>query len=84
MFWRGAPSGLVHRGDDGGGQPDWPRNGSILRGVVHTLATPAEGTDPRILEVLEYQPASGKRFYPTPGCWMIFDQSGPLLIPETD
>ena len=77
MYWRGTPKGLTHRLS--GSQPDWPRNGAILRGYVHELEEPQEGNT-KWLEVVEISP-NGKldQFVPAPESWMLFKQGGPVL-----
>lgn len=82
MFWRDDP-----RPDPVaqlGRRPDWPRNGALLRGVVHTVEGAREG--PQYLEVTEYCQAGDTKFVETPGCWMCFDQGGRLLhaVKDTD
>ena len=79
MHWRSAPAGLTHR--LAGAQPDWPRNGAVLRGIVHELAKAEEGNT-QWLEVIEYSPTGEMdAFIPAPGCWMPFTQGGLLLHP---
>lgn len=76
MFWRAAPPGLKHSVE--GKQPDWPRNGAVLRGVVHEL--PEKHDDNKLwLEVVAFQQAGAEGFEPAPGCWMQFEQGGLLL-----
>jgi hypothetical protein len=85
MFWRDAPdAALTHRiGDGGGGEkPSWPRNGSVLRGIVRTGVAGGPGKpDETWLEVVEYVQDRRSKWTPTPGCWMPFDQGGTLLHP---
>jgi hypothetical protein len=80
MFWRPAPSGMPHEHSlPTGAQPDWPRNGAVLRGVVHTLDDAFDGSL-RWLEVLGFrQQNRAGDFHPTPNCWMPFEQNGLLL-----
>lgn len=59
-------------------RPDWPRNGAILKGVVHDIKTPVQGCT-KWLEVGEYKQNGGSEFIATPHCWMQFDQGGLLL-----
>ena len=51
MFWRNDPK--VGGSKGGGAKPDWPRNGAILKGLVHELPTPVENCN-RWLEVRPY------------------------------
>jgi hypothetical protein len=48
MFWRNDPK--VGGSKGGGAQPDWPRNGAVLKGLVHELPAPVENCN-RWLEV---------------------------------
>lgn len=73
MFWRSCksrPHSLPPPTADAP-TPPWPRNGALLRGIVHTLPEEEEHNT-KWLEVLEYRQAG-------PGAWMIFDQGGLLL-----
>mmetsp|Transcript_46192 Transcript_46192/g.110116 ORF Transcript_46192/g.110116 Transcript_46192/m.110116 type:complete len:127 (-) Transcript_46192:125-505(-) len=56
----------------------WPKNGAVLRGVVHTLETPVQ-RNTKWLEVHACQQPGAKSFDTTPWCWMQFDQGGLLL-----
>ncbi|MFQ3225962.1 MAG: hypothetical protein ACI8Z5_002231 [Lentimonas sp.] len=77
MYWRGAPPTLTHRLT--GAQPDWPRNGAVLRGFVHELSNAHEGNT-QWLEVMEISPSGDlDQFVPSPECWMQFTQGGLLL-----
>ena len=77
LSWRDAPR-TTFQHQLKGSKPDWPRNGSILRGAVHTLDTPSQGSL-KWLEVTAIQVDGRGDFKPTPGCWMQFDQGGLLL-----
>jgi hypothetical protein len=73
MFWRADPRGSSAPQSGGG---DWPRNGSILKGIVH--AKLQGGMD--WLEVSEWQQAGASK--PVTGCrglFMPFEQGGLLL-----
>eukprot|EP00048_Salpingoeca_helianthica_P015332 m.226221 g.226221 ORF g.226221 m.226221 type:complete len:93 (+) comp16897_c0_seq1:105-383(+) len=74
MFWRHDPRGgeNVQRGND-----NWPRNGSILTGIPHTLPGTKEG--PKWLEVVEWQPVGTDKKIAVQGLWMPFEQHGPIL-----
>jgi len=77
MYWRNHPS----KGGSFSSPPDWPRNGALLRGVIHEFPAKPESSL-RWLEVKDYKPsASAAAFIPTPNCWMQFEQHGPLLHP---
>ena len=72
MFWRGSPVDQARAPS----KPDWPRNGSALRGNIHDLAGVAW------LEALSYKQAGASAdadWTPTPGCWMPFQQGGLVL-----
>mmetsp|Transcript_15688 Transcript_15688/g.24364 ORF Transcript_15688/g.24364 Transcript_15688/m.24364 type:complete len:84 (+) Transcript_15688:336-587(+) len=60
------------------GKPDWPKNGAVLKGVVHQLEKPVQG-NLQWLEVTEFKQKGDSSFVPAPGCWMQFDQGGKLL-----
>jgi hypothetical protein len=64
----------------GSNQPDWPRNGASLKGIVHTLDKKVEGCN-KWLEVKEYKPTGMmSKWQPVPeNTWMMFDQGGLLL-----
>eukprot|EP00047_Mylnosiga_fluctuans_P017151 m.59201 g.59201 ORF g.59201 m.59201 type:complete len:94 (-) comp6947_c0_seq2:86-367(-) len=74
MFWRADPRGS---GGKQVGGDDWPRNGSFLTGVKHTLPGTKEG--PEWLEVSEWTPAGSTTKITAHGLWMPFNQGGLLL-----
>jgi hypothetical protein len=75
MFWRRDPrKGKSSYGEN----PDWPRNGALLKGVVHDFPEYFEESL-QWLEVSEYRQAGSEQWVPTPGAWMQFDQAGILL-----
>ena len=74
MLWRQDPRG----GPRSTSQPEWPRNGAVLRGQVQVLDSPVQG-NLNWLQCVEFQQAGSDKFVPTPGCWMQFDQGGLLL-----
>jgi hypothetical protein len=81
-------------------RPPWPRNGSILIGEMHQLDRPIEGNHlwlevvayrpaPSVSDVRRAggspRAASAEiAFVVTPGCWMPFEQGGPLLYCADD
>ena len=66
MFWRKDPrQGKSTYGDN----PDWPRNGAILKGLVHEFAENYEESR-HWLEVSEYKQSGSDSWVPTPGAWM--------------
>lgn len=72
MFWRGDPT-------TGAPPPNasanWPRNGALLKGVVHTVKG-----EPH-LKVYECKQKGESDFKPVPeGSWMIFSQGGQILF----
>eukprot|EP00741_Cyanophora_paradoxa_P021446 tig00021352_g20703.t1 len=70
MYWRKDPK----TGGTFAGPPEWPRNGAILRGIVHETPTG------KFLQVSEYKQAGATSFEKTPdGTFMPFDQGGLLL-----
>jgi hypothetical protein len=73
MFWRDDPH-PSKKGPKSGGD-NWPRNGSLLMGNVHT-----DLPDMKWLEVDAWKPA-GKSQWITQcqGLWMPFEQGGLLL-----
>jgi len=75
MYWRGDPRlGRKTWGEP----PEWPRNGAVLRGTVHSFDSKPEDSE-LWLEVADYKQAGSDVWVPTPNCWMQFDQHGPLL-----
>jgi hypothetical protein len=75
MYWRSDPR---QGKSTSAGPPDWPRNGAILKGIVHEFPNKPEGSL-KWLEVQEYKQAGGSDFVKTDGKWMQFDQGGILL-----
>mmetsp|Transcript_105510 Transcript_105510/g.169802 ORF Transcript_105510/g.169802 Transcript_105510/m.169802 type:complete len:82 (+) Transcript_105510:84-329(+) len=77
MHWRDDPRG---KSATHGAKPAWPRNGAVMKGIVHVLEKPVQ-QNLKWLEVTEYQAAGDSKFVPCAGagCWMQFDQGGPLL-----
>ena len=76
MYWRRNPTkGKSTFGDN----PEWPRNGALLKGIVHEF--PEKPEDSLLwLEVKAYQQEGKQDWVNTPeDCWMQFDQHGPLL-----
>jgi len=73
MFWRNNPDGQEKQlGGD-----DWPRNGSLLKGIVHTRP------DMRWLQVSAWKPAETNDWiHGCKGLWMPFEQGGLLLHEE--
>lgn len=78
MYWRTDPTSKAPTSFNG--PPDWPRNGSLLRGEVVEVPSKPQGSL-LWLKVAEYQPKGGK-WEKTPNCWMQFEQEG-LLLHET-
>ena len=78
MFWRDAPAGRTHRLSSGD-KPDWPRNGTILRGYVHDVSPNKVEDNDLWLEVMEMQSPIGGKAIDTPNCWMPFEQGGLIL-----
>ena len=76
MFWRRNPlKGKSTFGEN----PEWPRNGALLKGIIHDFAEKPEHSQ-HWLEVKEYQQAGTSTWVGTPeDCWMQFEQEGPLL-----
>lgn len=60
------------------GPPQWPRNGAILRGIMHSFEDKPENSL-MWLEVTDYQQSGKDKWVATPNCWMQFDQHGRLL-----
>jgi hypothetical protein len=79
MFWRRNPKPTAAASEDQVGGGDWPRNGSVLKGIVHSKL--ADGMD--WLEVSAWtQAGSKKEVTGCGGLWMPFEQGG-LLLHET-
>lgn len=77
MFWRGNPFTNV----SSVGAPDWPKNGAILRGVIHENVPKKPESNDTWLEVKAVKQKGAKDFVEVPdNCWMIFDQGGKLLF----
>jgi hypothetical protein len=68
MFWRGDP-----RSGSRPSERDWPRNGSLLSGIVHS--------DLDFLHVFRWKQAGSSKWSESAdkGLWMPFQQGGPLL-----
>jgi hypothetical protein len=67
MYWRGNPDNK-DKGKQVGGD-DWPRNGSLLRGTVHSRS------DMKWLEVTAWRPANKSEWIEgCQGLWMPFEQ----------
>jgi len=79
MLWRDDPRGKSS--SQGTPRPAWPRNGAVMRGLVHVLDKPVQ-SNTKWLEVIEFCQAGEKEFVSTEGCWMQFEQGG-LLLHET-
>eukprot|EP00053_Salpingoeca_punica_P002867 m.39924 g.39924 ORF g.39924 m.39924 type:complete len:97 (+) comp11823_c0_seq1:52-342(+) len=72
MFWRTDPRpGQTPVSQLGGA--DWPRNGSLLHGYVHTLP------DMKWLQVTKWRPVGTAVWIVGQGLWMPFEQGGLLL-----
>mmetsp|Transcript_33791 Transcript_33791/g.52867 ORF Transcript_33791/g.52867 Transcript_33791/m.52867 type:complete len:91 (-) Transcript_33791:62-334(-) len=72
MFWRGHPKGDSEKKSGG---DDWPRNGSLLVGQVHT-----EFETMKWLQVTKWQQAGTNSWTENcSGLWMPFEQGGLLL-----
>ena len=69
MYWRGDPR---EGRKTSAGPPDWPRNGSILKGKVHSFEDKPEDSQ-LWLEVAEYKQSGSDKWEPTPKCWMQFE-----------
>ncbi len=78
MYWRRDPT-ASSKGSFAG-PPDWPRNGAILKGMVHELPSKPEGSL-LWLEVVKVKANANAKWEECPGCWMQFDQGGLLLHP---
>ena len=76
MYWRHDPRNNNH--STFAGPPEWPRNGSLLRGIVIEIPSAPQGSL-KWLQVFEDQQAHSKEWIPTPKCWMQFEQHGLLL-----
>lgn len=64
VFWRGDPNTGARAPDNS----DWPRNGALLKGILHTV----KGKEH--LQVLEQVPAGGDKWQPVAaGKWMPAD-----------
>ncbi len=59
MFWRDAPAKGLGSGNSNSGatKPDWPRNGALLKGIVHDISPEKVEDNHLWLEVQEYQQA---------------------------
>ena len=70
MNWRGNPSTRKSPPNN----DNWPRNGSILKGVKHVVA------NADWLHCTEIKQSGSSDFIKLPeGYWMPFEYSGPLL-----
>lgn len=87
MFWRDDPrtdANIVQKVISkvtGGSKPDWPRNGSLLKGRVFEVSSRPQGSL-RWLEVTEFRQKDSTEWVPAPGCFMQFEQGGDLLFEE--
>ena len=73
MFWRKDPRPDQLKCKQKGNK-DWPRNGSILEGMVHELP------DMKWLQVVQWKQAGSSTWITgCEGLWMQFEQGGLLL-----
>jgi hypothetical protein len=75
MFWREDPRKGVSKSS---GPPAYPRNGSVLKGIVHNIDSRPEGSS-KWLEVHEYKPVGSSNWVNAEGKWIQFEQGGPVL-----
>ena len=71
MYWRNDPK--VGGSKGGMSKPDWPRNGALLKGIVHQLPSPVENCK-EWLEVCSRPPETPNTAHP------IFSPAPPLLL----
>ena len=86
MFWRDDPRADTNvlqqvMSKVTGTKPDWPRNGSLLKGRVFEMPSRPQGSL-KWLEVTEYKQKDSPQWVATPGCFMQFEQGGDLLFEE--
>jgi hypothetical protein len=72
MFWRPNPDNAKEKQVGG---TDWPRNGAVLTGLVHSLKK--DNMD--WLQVTSWKQSGSEDVVKAEGLWMPFEQGGLLL-----